>query len=217
MEEKHKIFRSDIDIDIADREKLLALIRHTPATIRNKSTNRKHNSGIYVTDIPYDPMTASCALHYEDAENRGYLKLDILNMSIYHDVVDEIHLNNLMSEPDWTLLTNKNAVEVLIHLNRHYDAIRQMPEPINSIPKLAMMLAVIRPAKRHLIGLPWNEVEKTIWQAEEGEYVFKKSHSFAYGHLVVVAMNLLKERHEKTGSYSPPPRQVLENSFYQRD
>ena len=66
-----------------------------------------------------------------------------------------------------------------------------MPESVNSIPRLAMFLAVIRPGKKHLIGLPWSEVSKTIWEKEEGTYSFKKSHAVAYAHLVVVHMNLL--------------------------
>ena len=46
---------SDIDIDVGDREQLLKLITHTSAAMRNVAPMRKHPSGIYVTDIPYDP------------------------------------------------------------------------------------------------------------------------------------------------------------------
>jgi hypothetical protein len=66
-----------------------------------------------------------------------------------------------------------------------------MPEPINTIPRLAMFLAVIRPGKKHLIGKTWAEVAKTIWDREEGTYTFKKSHAVAYAHLVVVHMNII--------------------------
>ena len=69
-----------------------------------------------------------------------------------------------------------------------------MPEPNNSIPRLAMALAIIRPSKKHLIGLPWKEVAKTIWDREEGaEYGFKKAHAVAYAHLVAVHANILEE------------------------
>ena len=69
-----------------------------------------------------------------------------------------------------------------------------MPEPILNIEQLAMFLAVIRPAKRHLIGKNWKEVSKTIWEkSEDGTYGFKHSHSVAYSQLVVVHMNLLVE------------------------
>jgi hypothetical protein len=66
-----------------------------------------------------------------------------------------------------------------------------MPEPINTIPRLAMFLAVIRPSKKHLMGLSWAEVAKTIWDKEQDGYAFKKAHSISYAQLVVVHMNLL--------------------------
>jgi len=184
-------FNSDIDIDLGDRDKLLSLIDHIPASIR-KTEIKKHNTGIYVTDIPYDPINDLCALDYEIAEDRGYLKLDLLNVHVYNKINDEKHLVELMSEPDWNMLNDPNIVSELIHLGNHYNSLCKMPEPVNSIPRLAMFLAVIRPGKRHLIGRTWNEVAKTIWNREEGTYTFKKSHAVAYAHLVVVHMNLLK-------------------------
>ena len=183
-------FKSDIDIDLGDRDKLLSLIDHTPASIR-KNEVKKHNTGVYVTDIPYDPINNLSALDYETAEDRGYLKLDILNVHVYNQVRDEKHLIELMSEPDWSRLNDPMFVEQLIHLGNHYNSIQKMPEPINTIPRLAMFLAVIRPGKKHLIGKSWSEVAKTIWEREEGTYTFKKSHAVAYAHLVVVHMNLL--------------------------
>jgi hypothetical protein len=57
-----------------------------------------------------------------------------------------------------------------------------------------MFLAVIRPAKRHLIGLPWAKVAETVWEkSTDGSYGFKKSHAISYSHLVAVHMNLLSE------------------------
>jgi len=184
-------FNSDIDIDLGDRDKLLSLIEHTPASIR-KNEVKKHNTGIYVTDVPYDPISESCSLDYEVAEERGYFKLDILNVHLYNFVKDEHHLNELMKDPDWSMLNDSDIVSKLIHIGNHYNTLNKMPEPVNSIPRLAMFLAVIRPGKKHLIGRPWNEVSKTIWNKEEGVYSFKKSHAVAYAHLVVVNMNLIK-------------------------
>ena len=56
-----------------------------------------------------------------------------------------------------------------------------------------MFLAVIRPAKKHLIGLSWSEIAKTVWDKNDDGYSFKKSHSIGYAHLVVVHMNLIEE------------------------
>jgi hypothetical protein len=185
-------FNSDIDIDLADRDKLLSLIKHTTASIR-KDKIRKHNTGIYVTDIPYDPIHDVSAVDYESAEERGYVKLDLLNVHVYNHVKSEVHLVELMREPDWTKLHDHNFVAKLVHLSNHYNSIRKMPEPINSIPRLAMFLAIIRPSKKHLIGLPWKEVAKTVWEKDLNGYTFKRSHSCAYAQLVVVHMNLLTE------------------------
>lgn len=185
-------FNSDIDIDLGDRDKLLSIVPHTPASIIKNNTFKKHPTGIYITDIPYDPINESCSLDYELAEQRGYFKLDILNVHLYNFVKDETHLQELMKDPDWNMLNDITVVEKLIHIGNHFNTLQKMPEPVNSIPRLAMFLAVIRPGKKHLIGKSWHEISKTIWEREEGVYSFKKSHAVAYAHLVVVNMNLIK-------------------------
>lgn len=186
-------FNSDIDIDFGDREQLLKLIPHTRAAMRNVNPIRNHATGVYVTDIPYDPVQDIASIDYAEAEKRGYLKLDLLNVHVYSKVRDESHLVELMREPDWTKLNDRVFVEKLIHLSNHYNNLQKMPEPVNSIPRLAMFLAIIRPAKKHLIGLSWADVSKSVWEKNEDGYHFKKSHSCAYAHLVVVHMNLLTE------------------------
>lgn len=186
-------FNSDIDIDFGDREKILEHIKHIPAAMRKVNPIRKHATGIYVTDIPYDAINDMCNLDYSDAENRGYLKLDFLNVHIYEHVRDEIHLIELMREPNWNKLKEKEFFEQLIHVSNHFSTMQKMPEPIDSITRLAMFLAVIRPGKKHLIGLPWRDVAKTVWDKNVDGYSFKKSHSIAYAQLVVVNMNLLEE------------------------
>lgn len=186
-------FKSDIDIDFGNRELILEKINYIPASMRNINPIRKHATGIYVTEIPYDPVNNMAAIDYEVAEERGYMKIDMLNVHVYNMVRDEKHLIELMREPDWSMLNDPKIVEQLIHLGNHYNSIQRMPEPINSIARLSMFLAAIRPGKKHLIGLSWNEVAKTIWERIEGTYSFKKSHAVAYANLVVVHMNLLKE------------------------
>ena len=183
---------SDIDIDLGDRDKLLAVIKHIPASMRNVDPVRKHPTGLYITDIPYDPDHDMAALHYVDAEKRGYFKLDLLKVHVYNQVQSEEHLVELMSDPDWSVLKDRSIVEQLIHLGNSYDLIQRMPEPIDSIPRLAMFLAAIRPAKRHLIGRTWKDVNDTVWDKDQTGYSFKRSHAVAYAQLVVVHMNLLK-------------------------
>ena len=183
---------SDIDIDLGDRDKLLAVIKHIPASMRNVDPVRKHPTGVYITEIPYDSVHDMAALHYVDAEKRGYFKLDLLNVHVYNQVQSEEHLIVLMNDPNWAVLKERATVEKLIHLGNSYDLIQRMPEPIDSIPRLAMFLAAIRPAKRHLIGRTWKDVNETVWDKDPTGYSFKRSHAVAYAQLVVVHMNLLK-------------------------
>jgi len=186
-------FNSDIDIDFGDREKILSVIDHVPAAMRKVNPMRKHATGIYVTEIPYDPVNNMASIDYAEAENRGYLKLDLLNVHVYNNIKDEKHLIELMREPNWDNLKNKDFVEKLIHLGNQFNTLRVMPEPVNSIPRLAMFLAIIRPGKKHLIGKTWRDIADTVWDKDGAGYTFKKSHAIAYAHLVVVHMNLLEE------------------------
>ena len=185
--------QTDIDIDFGNRDTALSVIKHIPASMRNVSPIRKHATGIYVTDIPYDPVNDMSSIDYVHAEKRGYFKLDFFNVHVYEQVRDENHLQKLMQLPNWDKLKRKEFVEKLIHLNNQYYSLQSMPEPVNSIPRLAMFLAVIRPGKKHLIGKTWIEVAKTVWDKGTDGYTFKKAHAIAYAHLVVVHMNLLEE------------------------
>jgi hypothetical protein len=188
-------FQSDIDIDFPDRSAALALLQHTPASILRNDKLVKHNTGVYVTDIPTDPFSGFAAIDHETAEQRGYVKLDFLNVSLYTQIKSEQHLIQLMTaEPQWHRLYEPDFCARLIHINAHYETLIRMPEAVNSVPRMAMFLAVIRPAKRHLIGKTWKEVAQTVWQRpEDHSYAFKKSHAISYSHLVIVNMNLLTQ------------------------
>jgi hypothetical protein len=186
-------FKSDIDIDVADREQALSCLKHTAASIIRDGKIAKHNTGVYFTPVPVDPVTGRASVDYEAAEDRGYIKVDILNVGLYQQVKSEQHLQELMQqEPAWDRLYDPEFCAQLIHIGAHYDTLIKMPEAVNTIPRLAMFLAVIRPAKRHLIGRTWAEVAETVWERPtDGSYAFKRSHSISYAHLVVVHMNLL--------------------------
>jgi hypothetical protein len=183
----------DIDIDFADRERVLKLIKHVPAAINRKGEWVKHNTGVFVTAVPADPFTKLCSLDYNEAEDLGYVKLDLLNVHVYDEVKDEAHLDQLMKvEPEWEMLQHREFVERIIHINNHFDTLKKMPESVDTRARMAMFLAVIRPAKRHLIGRAWKDVANDIWtKPTDGSYYFKKAHAVSYAHLVAVHMNLL--------------------------
>ena len=182
----------DIDLDFGNRDAALECIKHIPASIIKDGRVTKHNSGVYVTDVPINPFTGTAAFDYKVAEDRGYFKLDFLNVFVYQQVKSEEHLIQLMTtEPNWDKLLDKEFFDKVIHINGHYNEMKKMPEPINSIERLAMFLALIRPGKKHLVGKTWKEVAKEIWIKTDDSYSFKKSHSVGYAHLVVVHMNFL--------------------------
>ena len=74
----------DVDIDFADRNVLLEKLKHRVAKLEN---GKKHNTGVYFTEIPHDPATNLSTLDYETAEDRNYFKLDCLNVSIYKNII----------------------------------------------------------------------------------------------------------------------------------
>ena len=189
-------FTSDIDIDVGNRELALSVLKYTAASIIQEGKNNKHNTGVYFTEIPVDPLVNRASLDYEQAEQRGYIKVDILNVGLYQRIRSEQHLLELMNqEPLWDLLLARDFCSQLIHIGSHYDTLCKMPEPVNSIPRLAMFLSVIRPAKRHLVGKTWREVAETVWEKPvDDSYYFKKAHAIGYAHLVAVNMNLICEQ-----------------------
>lgn len=185
-------FKSDIDIDFGDRTRALKLLEHTPASINRDGTWAPHNTGVYVTDIPMDPFTGRASIDYKTAEDRGYMKLDLLNVSLYNQIKNEEHLLELMhQEPEWDRLYDPEFCSKLIHVGNHSDLLLKCPEAVNTIPRMAMFLALIRPGKRHLVGKPWREVADSVWDKDDEGYAFKKAHAISYSHLVVVNMNLI--------------------------
>ena len=183
----------DIDIDFADRKKALDIIKHVPASIETDGTFKKHNTGVYCHSVPHNPLTGLSNIDYKEAEDRGYFKIDFLNVGIYEQVRNEEHLIQLMeAEPLWDLLEQDEFSNLLFHVNGHGHVLRTM-KPKN-IEELAACLAIIRPAKKYLLGKTWEEIFKEVWtKPTTDEYYFKKAHAVAYAQLVAVQMNLICE------------------------
>ena len=184
----------DIDIDFADRSKVLQIIKHIPASIKADDGNfKKHNTGVYCHAIPLNPLTGTASIDYKEAEDRGYFKIDFLNVGIYNEIKNEEHLIRLMeTEPLWDLLEQDEFTNLLFHVNGHGNVLRLM-KPKN-VEQLAAVLAMIRPAKKHLIGQTWANIMDEVWlKPKTDEYYFKKSHAVAYAHAVIVQMNLICE------------------------
>ena len=185
---------ADIDIDFADRELVLKLIRHTPARQEVQGQVRRHNSGVYVTDIPHDPINGCAAIDYEQAEQRGYFKIDFLNMNVYKLIKSSEHYQEMLADtPPWDRLwQDLEWAKQLVHVGNYTDLLKNMRP--TTIPQMAAFISIIRPGKAHLQNQPWADVFATVWDGNDSQgYTFKKSHSLSYAMLVVLHMNLLNQ------------------------
>jgi hypothetical protein len=183
---------ADIDLDLADRDQLLKLIQAVPAHQTHQGRVRRHNSGVYVTDIPYDPVNACAAINYEEAEKLGYFKIDLLNMSVYQLVKSPEHYQEMLDkEPGWTQLwTDPEWAKQLVHIGNYVDLLQTMKP--DSITRMAAFISIIRPGKAHLQNKPWSEVFESVWDGDDSKgFIFKKAHALGYSKLVALHMNLL--------------------------
>lgn len=185
---------TDIDIDLADRDVALDMINHIPAL---QTDGARHKTSVYFQNIPQDPITGLAAMDAKTAAGLGYFKIDLLNNTIYKNVRDEEHIVLLANrEPLWELLGETIVVEQLRHINKYFTIVDSIKP--KSIDDLAVIIALIRPGKKYLVGKPRNIIDAEIWKpVEEGEgYIYKKSHSYAYAVSIVVQLNLLIEEIE---------------------
>lgn len=187
---------ADIDIDLADRDQLLRLISATPARQNIDGQVRRHNSGVYVTDIPRDPVHGCATMDYETAEQLGYFKIDLLNMTVYQLIQNQAHYDSMLAqEPPWSRLWNDpDWASQLVHIGNYTDLLKSMRP--DSIPRMAAFISIIRPGKAHLQNKDWDKVFESVWDGDNSRgFVFKKSHAISYAALVALHMNLVNTTH----------------------
>jgi DNA polymerase III alpha subunit len=108
----------------------------------------------------------------------------------------------LAMEPEWDRLLDGDYTETLFHLSGTVRGQKSADIVANYQPKsvedLAVVLALLRPRKNHLIGCSWDKIKSEIWEpGDESLYGFKKSHALSYSMVVVVQMNLRTEKELK--------------------
>jgi len=180
----------DIDIDVSNRDKILATLPHTVASIEREHGLDKHNTGVYFQPIPANPFTNISNIDHKKAEELGYLKVDFLNVHVYEKFTSEEELTDMMCDPDWELLQHEDIVTQLFHIGE-YTWLMKSLKP-SSVEQLAMCLAIIRPSKRYLENKSWDVIEQEVWtKPENGSYYFKKAHAISYAMAIVVQLNKL--------------------------
>lgn len=187
----------DIDIDFANREDILSKIPHVVAGRKDRGEYKRHNTGIYLQNMPVNPLTGLATIDYETAEQRGYFKIDFLNVGAYQGVKNEAHIKQLLSvEPLWDLMYEKEVCDQLFHVNGYHNLLAQLKP--TSILELATVLALIRPGKKHLIPMcaeqGFQAIQDEVWTKTDDGYSFKKAHGIAYAHVIIVQLNLICER-----------------------
>jgi hypothetical protein len=190
----NKMKQADIDIDLANRDQLLSLIDVIPARQLHQGHIRRHNSGVYPTTIPYDPVNKCAAIEYEQAEQRGYFKIDFLNMGVYQLIKNPEHYKEMLNlDPPWARLWQDPAwAKQLVHVGNYTELLKSMRP--NSIPRMAAFISVIRPGKIHLQNKTWKDVFESVWDGDDSKgFVFKHSHAISYAALVSLHMNLLNQ------------------------
>lgn len=185
----------DIDIDVADRDRLISLLKCVPAAQRPEhKPHSKHNTGVYAVDMPVNPIDGLAAFDYKQAEDMGFFKLDIINVGVYTLVRDRQHLKQLLAiEPPWHRLWEEpEFAEQIIHVGSYARLLRNMKP--DTLPRIAAFISVIRPGKSHLQNRPWSEVFATVWDGNSDYgYTFKRAHAISYAMLVKLHINVLTE------------------------
>lgn len=178
----------DIDIDCQNRNKILSLINHIPASLQN---NKKHPSGVYAQNVPINPSTGYALV---DFHNNTFQKIDFLNLDILSNFLsNKMLLYYMEKEPKWELLLCQDILNKLPHLSKHLDIIKKYKP--KSVEDLAIILALIRPGKKNLIGKSLVDIQKDIWIPVE-EYYLKKSHAISYALLCITMLNFVEENLE---------------------
>lgn len=185
--------KADIDIDVKPGlDKALygvRAIQYDP----EKKTIIVHPSGIYVDcGMPVDEETGCASIDYKGAEERGFVKIDLLNNSVYDGFRSKEEMSACLKDPDWEQLKDPLFVAKLPHIGNHFDLVVKV-EP-KSIEDLADILALIRPGKRHLIDQYLDHKERTrknLYRRPTTGMWFKKSHSFGYAAMIIISMNRL--------------------------
>ena len=190
---------ADIDIDLADRDQLLKFINVTPARMTvQEGEVRRHASGVYPTNIPFDPINQCASIHFQTAEELGYFKIDLLNMSVYQLIKSPEHYEQMLAlEPPWERLwTDDEFAKQLVHVAGSIQLLKTMRP--DSIPRMAAFISIIRPGKTHLQNKSWSEVFESVWDGDSSRgFVFKHAHAIGYAALVALHMNLLNQASEQ--------------------
>lgn len=185
----------DIDIDIRPDVLPLELFKGvaTRASMVQNNHLVKHQVGLYFQNIPQDRLTGFSAIPYEEAEDHGYFKIDMLNNNALKQFSTKKEMDDLLDiEPDWSLLLDKDNVDKLFHLAGHFDIVYAI-KPKSAL-EIADAIAFIRPFKEKILDKYLRnktEHRKELYTVRDKSHM-KKAHAVAYALIVVLQLHLIK-------------------------
>lgn len=183
----------DIDIDLSPNFSPEQLFNNIiKASKIEKDEIKKHNVGVYFQSIPTDDISNLAAIPYDMANDFGYYKIDMLHVNFLKMFESKDEIKALLKrEPNWKLLEEREVVEKLFHLGKHFDVVYTIRP--KSVLEIADCIAIIRPNKIKLLD-KYNRnkilVRKELYTKREKSDM-RKSHAIAYALLVVLQLNLI--------------------------
>ncbi len=183
----------DIDIDISPKFKPESLFKITRASMVEKGELKPHLVGVYFQNIPKDAVTGLAAIPYKEAQEHGFFKVDMLNLTILENFESKDEIRELLKiDPDWTLLEDPEVVEKLFHLSRHFETVQKIKP--KSVSDLADCLAIIRPNKIKLADKYLKNKRAVIKElyTKRDPSDLRKSHAIPYALLIVLQLHLIK-------------------------
>lgn len=186
-------FSADIDMDFPTAFKPATVFDWTRASLVKNDYLSPHPCGVYPQNIPLDHLTNLAAIPYVEAEELGYIKVDMLHLQVYDHFETREEITELLKiEPDWGLLQIPTEQKKLFQLSNHGDVLTIIKP--KSIEELADVLAIIRPGKKPLAKLYRSNLEatrKALYSKDDKGYAFKKAHSIAYAMVIVLQLHLI--------------------------
>lgn len=186
-------FSADVDIDFRTDFKPEDVFPWTRASRVHNGYLVPHTVGVYPQRVPQDHVTKLAAIPYQEAEEIGYTKIDMLHLQVYDYFESREEIQALLKlEPDWGLLLIPSEQVKLFQLSKHGDVLSTV-KPRN-IEELADVLALIRPGKKQLAKLynaDRDATRRILYAKDENGYSFKKSHAIAYAMVIVLQLHLI--------------------------
>lgn len=186
----------DIDIDVPTNFKPDKYFNIINASMVEDLELKKHLVGIYLQNMPTDPLTGYAAIPYTEAEALGYTKIDMIHLSLLNKFKSKDEIRKFAEKsPNWELLEDKDFVSNLFHIANHFDLVDAIKP--KSVIEIADILCLIRPGKRILLDryLKNKKLTRKELYTKRQKSDLRKSHAVAYALLIVVQMHALENQY----------------------